>query len=109
MKPTPKPETKTERYLITVVSPRARWHLPIATVSWNSQRGLWRDNYDTRVCECLWLTDYGVPSVDNPPCKPAINLTVAKASTHGTLKSFRRRLVYSISDSLYRIYTVASE
>ena len=35
------------------------WHLPsIYTLDWRARGGLWRSNYETRVCECLWLTNY---------------------------------------------------
>ena len=43
----------------------------------------YRNNYDTRVNECLWLNNYRGQTTD-PPCKPAVNLTTAKAHVRGT-------------------------
>lgn len=63
------------------------WHVPdVFTLDWRAADGLWRSNYETRVCECLWLSDYGSPNTAHgklgtwPPtgCKPAVNLTVPK-------------------------------
>ena len=50
---------------------------------WRSQRGLWRSNYETRVCECLWLVDYA--NVTCPSSAPkAVVLNVPKTRVEGT-------------------------
>ena len=50
---------------------------------WRSQRGLWRNNYETRVCECLWLVDYA--NVTCPSSTPkAVVLNVPKTRVQGT-------------------------
>jgi hypothetical protein len=60
------------------------WHLPtVYTLDWRAQGGLWRNNYETRVCECLWLTNYRNQTVD-PPCKPATDMLVPKTQISGT-------------------------
>ena len=59
------------------------FHLPVFTLEWGSTGGLWRSNYETRVMECMWLTDYNSTTTD-PPCRPSINLTVPKTLIHGT-------------------------
>eukprot|EP00928_Gymnodinium_smaydae_P011500 TRINITY_DN14234_c0_g1_i3.p1 TRINITY_DN14234_c0_g1~~TRINITY_DN14234_c0_g1_i3.p1 ORF type:complete len:932 (+),score=66.71 TRINITY_DN14234_c0_g1_i3:409-2796(+) len=59
------------------------WHLHVFTLLWQSSGGLYRSNYDSRVCECLWLENYRFQSKQTP-CRPSINLTVAKAQVSGT-------------------------
>ena len=60
------------------------WHLPtVFTLDWRAKGGLWRNNYETRVCECLFLTNYRNQTVD-PPCKPAIDIVVPKTRISGT-------------------------
>eukprot|EP01047_Picozoa_sp_COSAG01_P116807 COSAG01_NODE_45484_length_409_cov_0.667742_1_plen_136_part_11 len=47
------------------------WHLPsIYTLDWRSRGGLWRSNYETRVCECLWLSNYR-SQASSPACVAA--------------------------------------
>merc|ERR1712216_184403 len=41
--------------------------------------GLWRSNYETRVCECLWLNDYAY----GKDCKAGVNLTTPKTQIRG--------------------------
>lgn len=57
------------------------WHLPVYTLHYRSKSGLWRNNYETRVCECLWLNDY-----DNATtaCTTAVQLVVPKTKVQGT-------------------------
>jgi hypothetical protein len=44
--------------------------------------GLWRSNYETRVCECLWLENYrGVPTT---PCTTGVRLALPKTQIKGT-------------------------
>jgi hypothetical protein len=59
------------------------WHLPIFTLDWGSKGGLYRNCYDTRVNECLWLNNYKSQTTE-PRCQASINLTVAKAQIRGT-------------------------
>ena len=67
------------------------WHLSDTyTLEWNGG-GLYRSNYDSRVCECLWMVNYGnLPPNDlrrrraaTPPCRPSVNLTAPKAVVRG--------------------------
>eukprot|EP00039_Didymoeca_costata_P027201 m.17740 g.17740 ORF g.17740 m.17740 type:complete len:808 (-) comp6096_c0_seq2:45-2468(-) len=53
------------------------WHLPVYTMEWKAVGGMWRSNYETRVCECLWLNQYHNQTT-SPPCTESINITVAK-------------------------------
>ena len=57
------------------------WHLPIFTIDWRAKAGLYRNNYDTRVNECLWLNDYSSRELPagTAKCFPSTNLTCAKA------------------------------
>eukprot|EP01051_Picozoa_sp_SAG22_P006970 SAG22_NODE_475_length_10003_cov_3.943356_2_plen_925_part_00 len=57
------------------------WHLPMFTLDWRSKAGLWRSNYETRVCECLWLANFRQPTT---PCTTAIELGVPKTQVKGT-------------------------
>lgn len=57
------------------------WHLPVYTLHWRATAGLWRSNYEFRVCECLWLQDYAPPT---SPCTTAIKLAVPKTLVEGT-------------------------
>ena len=63
------------------------WHIDGAyTLEWNSKGGIWRSNYETRVCECMWLSDYGSPNAAHgkmgswPPtnCTAGVELSVPK-------------------------------
>jgi len=63
----------------------------VFTLEWLANDGAWRSNYETRVCECMWATDYGSPNSAHgnfgawPPvnCKQAVNLTVPKTVVKG--------------------------
>eukprot|EP01052_Picozoa_sp_SAG31_P030712 SAG31_NODE_3174_length_4587_cov_7.232843_2_plen_1013_part_00 len=57
------------------------WHLPVFTLEWRSKGGLWRSNYETRVCECLWLSDY---SNRTNTCQLAMKLSHPKTLVQGT-------------------------
>ena len=68
------------------------WHVAgVFTLEWLANDGAWRSNYETRVCECMWATDYGSPNSAHgnfgawPPvnCKQAVNLTVPKTVVKG--------------------------
>jgi hypothetical protein len=65
---------------ISQMSPTVHLGLTLQGVyvsEWNSVNpaSMWRANYESRVCECLWLTDY--ESV-TPPCHNSRNITVPK-------------------------------
>jgi hypothetical protein len=73
------------------------WHVPsVFTLEWRSTQGIWRSNYESRVCECMWLSDYGSPNAAHgkfgtwPPsnCTAGVNLTVPKTQIHGTGKFY---------------------
>jgi len=73
------------------------WHIPaVFTLDWQAKQGLWRSNYMSRVCECMWLSDYGSPNAAHgklgtwPPsnCTQGVNLTVPKTQIRGTGKFF---------------------
>lgn len=57
------------------------WHLPVFTLRWRSTGGLWRSNYETRVCECMWLANFHKPTT---PCTKAISLNVPKTQVQGS-------------------------
>ena len=57
------------------------WHLPVFTLRWRSTGGLWRSNYETRVCECMWLANFRKPTT---PCTKPIPLDVPKTLVQGT-------------------------
>ena len=66
------------------------WHLDTPTLEWRGG-GLYRSNYDSRVCACVWFSNYGdLPKDDlhrrhaaTPPCSPATNLTSPKVVVTG--------------------------
>jgi hypothetical protein len=62
------------------------WHLPIFTIDWRAKGGLYRNNYDTRVNECLWLNNYASRKLPagTAKCNLSTNLTCAKAQFRGT-------------------------
>jgi hypothetical protein len=74
------------------------WHVPgVFTLEWHAKQGVYRSNYESRVCECMWLSDYGSPNSAHgklgtwPPSNcsyPAVNLSVAKTQIYGTGKFF---------------------
>ncbi len=72
---------KGETATIAFLGMNSWWHLPIYTLEWRSTGGLWRSNYETRVCECLWLANYRTPTT---PCTTAIRLGVPKTQILGT-------------------------
>jgi len=58
-------------------------HLPfVTTLDWRSQHpdSIWRVNFESRNCECLWLATYLTPAI---PCKLPVNITVAKSVIRG--------------------------
>jgi hypothetical protein len=61
------------------------WHLPsIYTLDWRARGGLWRSNYETRVCECLWLENYASASPTSSSCQQqATALATAKTQVRG--------------------------
>ena len=82
--PAPQPLVRTAKgapATIAFVGMVSWWHLPVYTLHYRSRAGLWRSNYETRVCECLWLNDYGNATTS---CTTAINLTVPKTKVEGT-------------------------
>ena len=58
----------------------------VFTLDWRAKGGLWRNNYESRVCKCMWLTDYGSTNAAHgrhgtwPPanCTKGVLLTVPK-------------------------------
>ena len=57
----------------------------VYTVDWRSQHplSLWRSNFDTRECECLWTSAYQRYQPPDLPCALPQNLTIAKAVFRG--------------------------
>lgn len=54
------------------------------TLDWRARGGLWRSNYETRVCECLWLANYAHADHGNrTACPPAIALATPKTQVRG--------------------------
>ena len=44
------------------------WHVAgVHTLDWRASGGAWRSNYECRVCECMWLSDYGSPNAAHGP------------------------------------------
>lgn len=69
------------------------WHVPgTFTLEWRANQGLWRSNYESRVCECMWLSDYGSPNAAHgklgtwPPtnCTKGVELRVPKTQIKGS-------------------------
>jgi hypothetical protein len=69
------------------------WHVDgVFTLDWRAKVGLWRNNYENRVCECMWLTDYGSANTECgrhgtwPPtnCTKGVLLTVPKTQIRGS-------------------------
>lgn len=59
------------------------WHLPVFTLDWRARGGLWRNNYETRVCECLWLANYR-RRTRAPACEGPRPLAVPKTQVRGS-------------------------
>ena len=57
----------------------------VYTVDWRSHHplSLYRSNFDTRECECLWTSAYQRFSPPDIPCSLPVNLTIAKAVFRG--------------------------
>ena len=69
------------------------WHVADTfTLEWRTKQGIWRSNYETRVCECMWLSDYGSLDAAHgkmgtwPPsnCTKGVELSVPKTQVYGT-------------------------
>jgi len=69
------------------------WHVDGAfTMDWQSRNGIYRSNYETRVCECMWLSDYGsnntahgVPTAWPPQeCRKGVRLSTPKSLVQGS-------------------------
>jgi hypothetical protein len=61
-------------------------HLPqVTTLDWRSRNPLsvWRVNFESRDCECLWLSAYQDLSPPVVPCLLPANLTAAKSVFRG--------------------------
>ena len=65
----------------------ATWqHLSdVTTMDWRTRHplSLWRSNFESRDCECLWTTAYQVLSPPPIPCRLPANLTTAKSLFRG--------------------------
>ena len=63
------------------------WHhlADVYIVDWRTQHplSLWRSNFDTRECECLWTSGYQRLSPTDIPCSLPLNLTIAKSVFRG--------------------------
>jgi hypothetical protein len=57
----------------------------VYTIDWRSQHplSLYRSNFDTRECECLWTSAYQRLSPPDLPCSLPVNLTIPKAVFRG--------------------------
>lgn len=57
----------------------------VYTIDWRTQNplSLWRSNFDTRECECLWTSAYQRLTPADIPCSPPLNLTIPKAIFRG--------------------------
>jgi hypothetical protein len=60
-------------------------HLDIPTLDWRSQHPLsiWRTNFESRNCECLWLSAYQQLRPTVVPCSLPINATTPKSVFRG--------------------------
>lgn len=61
-------------------------HLPdVYTLNWRSQNpsSVWRVNFESRDCECLWLSAYQQLSPTIVPCKLPVNITMPKSVFRG--------------------------
>ena len=63
------------------------WHHleHVFTIDWRTHNplSLWRSNFDTRECECLWTSGYQRRSPPDIPCSLPWNLTIPKAVFRG--------------------------
>ena len=57
----------------------------VFTLDWRTHHplSLWRSNFDTRECECLWTSGYQRLTPPDIPCSPPVNLTIPKALFRG--------------------------
>jgi len=57
----------------------------VYTLNWRSQReeSIWRVNFESRDCECLWLSAYQAKAPTIIPCSLPKNLTIAKSVFSG--------------------------
>lgn len=61
-------------------------HLPdVVTLDWRSRnpQSLWRTNFESRDCECLWTSGYQRLAPTDIPCKLPVNITAAKSTFRG--------------------------
>jgi Pectate lyase superfamily protein len=66
------------------------WHIPeLGTLLWQSNNPLsmWRLNYETRECECLWWTNFEARS-SRPPCELSVSINTPKSMFTGKGKVF---------------------
>jgi len=83
--------------LLAFVGLTTHWHVDGAfTLDWQSKGGCYRSNYESRVCECMWLSDYGSNNTAHgaptawPPqnCSKGIELGVPKTLVRGSGKFY---------------------
>ena len=57
----------------------------VTTLEWRSQSAasVWRANFESRDCECLWLSAYQQRAPTVIPCSLPVNLTVARSVFRG--------------------------
>jgi hypothetical protein len=57
----------------------------VSTLDWRSQHPLsvWRNNFDSRDCECLWLSAYQQLAPTIVPCSLPVNITTPKSVFRG--------------------------
>lgn len=57
----------------------------VSTLDWRTQHPLsiWRNNFESRDCECLWLSAYQQLSPTVVPCSLPVNITVPKSVFRG--------------------------
>ena len=55
----------------------------VYTLDWRSRHplSLWRTNFESRNCECLWVSSYS--TTPELPCKLPVNITIAKSVVRG--------------------------
>ena len=85
--PLPMLRTSTGAATIAHVGVVTWQHLAsVTTLEWLSQDAgsVWRLNFESRDCECLWLSAYQAPQGPFPvPCSMPVNLTLAKSVFSG--------------------------
>ena len=57
----------------------------VSTLDWRTQHpsSLWRTNFESRDCECLWLSAYQQLAPTIVPCKLPVNITIPKSVFRG--------------------------